>query len=173
MTLAKRASLSLRLTCVNSRHTRDPSSQPVPPLSAVPGILSVTTRLCRFHNRYVQLRRYSCFFSRSERGLWCHNNIGRLQVLVVDTHYKRKLFSTKTDRDLMSLPDAAARRITALWWCMQQPISVPHGTCAVATAANKGSRSAISTCRTGCRRNNKGQRPRQKQEGTMSFLFKN
>lgn len=37
---------------------------------------------------------------------------GRLQILVVDAHCKRRLFSTKP----MSLPDVSARRITVSWW---------------------------------------------------------
>ncbi|MCS0738922.1 PilI type IV pilus biogenesis protein [Escherichia coli] len=57
---------------------------------------------------------------------------GRLQVLVVDTHCKRKLFSTKTQTD----PDELARRfctpdncLVVVLCTMQQPISVPPGTC--------------------------------------------
>ncbi len=41
---------------------------------------------------------------------------GRLQILVVDAHCKRRLFSTKTPTDPMSLPDVSARRITVSWW---------------------------------------------------------
>lgn len=49
---------------------------------------------------------------------------GRLQILVVDAHCKRRLFSTKTPTD----PDELARRFcTPDNW--RQPISVPTGAC--------------------------------------------
>ncbi len=42
---------------------------------------------------------------------------GRLQVLVVDTHCENaSCFQRKHRQIPMSLPDASARRITALWW---------------------------------------------------------
>ncbi|HHU1416449.1 TPA: hypothetical protein ACUAF5_004334 [Escherichia coli] len=46
--LAKSASFSLRLTCVDSRHNPFSVFAACTALSAVPGILSATTRLCRF-----------------------------------------------------------------------------------------------------------------------------
>lgn len=48
---------------------RDPSSQPVPPFLPFPGFFCHYSLVPFFRNRYVQLRRYSCFFSRSERSL--------------------------------------------------------------------------------------------------------
>ncbi|HFN7794613.1 TPA: hypothetical protein ACHG1E_004047 [Escherichia coli] len=46
--LAKSASFSSHLTCVNSQHNPFPVFAACTALSAVSGILSVTTRLCRF-----------------------------------------------------------------------------------------------------------------------------
>ncbi len=54
---------------------------------------------------------------------------GRLQILVVDAHCKRRLFSTKTPTD----PDELARRFCTPDNCRggttRQPISVPTGAC--------------------------------------------
>ncbi|WP_249544764.1 type IV pilus biogenesis protein PilI [Escherichia coli] len=41
---------------------------------------------------------------------------GRLQILVVDAHCKRRLFQRKHRQTPMSLPDVSARRITVSWW---------------------------------------------------------
>lgn len=83
-----------------------PSSQPVP-LSAVPGILSVTTRLCRlFATGTCSYGGTAALFPFRKESLMPQQHPGRLQVLVVDTHCKRKLFSTKTPTD----PDELARR---------------------------------------------------------------
>lgn len=174
MTLAKRASLSLRLTCVNSRHTPWPVFAACTTLSAVPGILSVTTRLCRFRNRYVQLRRYSCFFSRSERSLWCHSNIPDDYRYWSSTRTANaSCFQRKHRQIPMSLPDASARRITALWWYYATTdFCSAWNVHPVATAAGaRVAAPAISTCRTGCRKNNKNKRPRQNRRGPCRFYL--
>lgn len=98
---------------------------------------------------------------------------GRLQVLVVDTHCKRKLFSTKTQTDPDELADASARRITALWWYYATTdFCSAWNVHPVATAAGaRVAAPAISTCRTGCRKNNKNKRPRQNRRGPCRFYL--
>ncbi len=138
--------------------TRFPSSQPVPPFLPFPTFFLSLLACAVFSQpvRAVMTVQLLPFPFRKE-SLMPQQHPGRLQILVVDAHCKRRLFSTKTPTDPMSLPDVSARRITVSWWyyattdfCSDWSV-LPAATAAGTRAAAP----AISIYRTGCRKHNK------------------
>ncbi len=87
--------------------TRFPSSQPVPPFLPFPTFFLSLLACAVFSQpvRAVMTVQLLLFPFRKE-SLMPQQHPGRLQILVVDAHCKRRLFSTKTPTD----PDELARR---------------------------------------------------------------
>ena len=92
---------------------------------------------------------------------------GRLQILVVDAHCKRRLFSTKTPTD----PDELARRFCTPDNCLVVVLRDNRFLFRLerAAAGTRAAAPAISIYRTGCRKHNKNKRPRQNRWGPCSF----
>ncbi|HHU4495390.1 type IV pilus biogenesis protein PilI [Escherichia coli] len=98
---------SSRLTYADSRHNPFPVFAACTALSAVPGIFCHHS-LVPFFSQPVRavMTVQLLFFPFRKESLMPQQHPGRLQVLVVNTHCERRLFSATAQAD----PDALARR---------------------------------------------------------------
>ncbi len=167
--LAKSASFSSHLTCVNSQHNPFPVFAACTALSAVSGILSVTTRLCRFFaTGTCSYDGTAAFFPVPKESLMPQQHPDDYRYWSSTRTANASCFQRKHRQIPMSLPDASARRITALWWYYATTdFCSAWNVHPVATAAGaRVAAPAISTCRTGCRKKTtKNKRPSSKQGG--------